>query len=223
MKHEIVAQGSYPVLEVTLFPGEEFVAESGAMAWMDAAIETTTAAKGGVMGGLSRKLLTGESFFQNSFRTNRAEGAKVAFVSAQPGEIGMIEMAGQELLLEKGAYMASTPDVKIESKFQGLKGLFSEGMFVLRATGSGPMFFTGYGDLQEVAVDGEYIVDNGYAVAWDATLNYSVTKAKKIRSFLFGDQLLLKFQGNGRVWVQSRSPVSFADWVFPFRPVKKRD
>jgi uncharacterized protein (TIGR00266 family) len=219
MVYEINCQGAYPILEVTLSAGDTLVSEAGAMAWMDTSVNCKTAARGGVGSSLKRGLLGGESFFQNSYSSER--GGKVTLVSGPPGEIRAIEMTGQRLLLERGAYLASAPTVTVDSKFKGLKGLFSEGMFVLQVEGSGPLFFNGYGDIHEVQVEGEYIVDNGYAVAWDATLDYKVTKSgKKVRSFLFGDQLVMRFTGHGRVWTQSRSPRSMAAWVFPFRRVK---
>ena len=57
--------------------------------------------------------------------------------------------------------------------------------------------------------DGEYLIDNGFAVAWEPSLEWEMTRARrKIRSFLFSDQLLLRFSGKGRVWLQSRSPRS---------------
>jgi len=222
MKYEIVEQGTYPALEITLSPGEEFVSEAGAMSWMDEGVDVETASRGGVLAGLGRSLLTGESFFQNTYKTTR-DAARVTFVAGQPGTIIPVELTGNGLMLEKGAYLASVPGVTIESNFQGLKGLFSEGMFVLRAKGTGLMFFTGYGHVEELDVDGEYIVDNGYAVAWDETLSYTLTKARKIRSFLFGDQILVKYSGRGRLWVQSRSPYSMADFINPFRRIQSKN
>ena len=73
-----------------------------------------------------------------------------------------------------------------------------------------------------IDIDGEYVVDNGYAVAWEPTLTYQLTRGRKIRSFLFSDQLLLRFSGKGRIWLQSRSPRSLAAWVHPFRPVESK-
>ena len=108
-----------------------------------------------------------------------------------------------------------------DSKWGGLKGLFNEGLFILRCSGTGILFFHAYGDIQCVDVDGEYVIDNGYAVAWEPSLDYRLTRARKIRSFLFGDQLLLRFSGRGRVWVQSRSPQSLANFVHPFRRVRR--
>lgn len=218
MQYEISGGDAYAVLSVTLKPGDQVVSESGAMAWMDSHVKVETAARGGMLAGLSRKLLTGESFFQNTYRVEEQPGT-VAFVPGSPGTIVAHEMTG-DLNLEKGAYLASSPGVTIHAKFEGLKGLFNEGLFVMRATGQGTLFFGGYGDVKEVQVDGDYLVDNGYAVAWDAGLTYKLTKARKIRSFLFGDQLLLRFSGRGRVWVQSRSAVGLANFFHPYRRVQ---
>jgi uncharacterized protein (TIGR00266 family) len=132
-------------------------------------------------------------------------------------------MTGQELYLERGAFLASTGSVVCDSKWDGLKGLFNQGLFILKCSGTGTLFFHAYGDIQCVDVDGEYVIDNGYAVAWEPSLQYSLTRARKIRSFLFGDQLLLRFSGRGRVWVQSRSPQSLANFVHPFRRVKRNN
>ncbi|MEZ6056244.1 MAG: TIGR00266 family protein [Planctomycetaceae bacterium] len=216
MDHRIICNPTYSALEVSLNPGEKIVAEAGAMSWMSTNIKTETSTRGGIMAGLKRKLLTGESFFQNTYSAEGGPG-EIGLVPGSPGDIVSHQLDG-ELILEKGAYLASEESVKCDSKWDGLKGLFNEGMFALRVTGSGQLFFNCYGIAEPIDVEGEYIVDNGYAVAWEPTLQYQVTKAKKIRSFLFSDMLLLKFQGYGKLWVQSRSPRSLANWVYPFRP-----
>lgn len=218
MKYRLEGGDSYPVLEVDLDPGDQIVAESGAMAWMDPHVKTETSTKGGAFAGLKRKLLTGESFFQNTYSVEEQTGT-VALVSGSPGSIIQHELNG-DLFLEKGAYLASTPGVSVDAKFDGLKGLFNEGLFVLKATGQGTLFFNGYGDVREVQVDGDYVVDNGYAVAWEPSLSYRLTKAKKIRSFLFSDQLLLRFSGVGKLWVQSRSAYGLANFFYPYRPIE---
>ena len=105
------------------------------------------------------------------------------------------ELTHGELLLEKGAYLASSEGVTCDAKWDGLRGFFNEGMFVLRVTGTGTLFFHAYGDVLPIDVSGEYVVDNGYAVAWEPTLTYQLTRGRRIRSFLFSDQLLLRFSG----------------------------
>jgi uncharacterized protein (TIGR00266 family) len=222
MNYQILSQPSFSLLEVELNAGEQIASEAGAMAWMSENIKTTTSTRGGVLGGLKRALLTGESFFQNTYQAEGGSGT-IGLAPGTMGDIVPYELSGGELFLEKSAYLASTTDVKCDSKFQGLKGLFGEGMFALRVTGSGLLFFNAYGDIEEVQVDGSYMVDNGYAVAWEPTLQYQITRSRKIRSFLFSDQLLMRFNGQGRLWIQSRSPRTFANWVHPFRPQKSKN
>ena len=186
---------------------------------MEGDIETETSTRGGLLTGLKRKLLTGESFFQNTFRGG-PEGGTVGLAPGSDGDVVSHHLDG-ELLLEKGAYLASGEGVRCDAKWGGLKGLFNEGMFVLRCTGEGPLWFHAYGAVHEIVVDGEYIVDNGFVVAWDPSLDYTLAYGGRIRTFLFSDQLLLHFRGHGRVWVQTRSSRVFANWLHPFRPVKK--
>ncbi|MFO7903006.1 MAG: TIGR00266 family protein [Planctomycetota bacterium] len=222
MHYEIICSPAYSALEADLDAGEPLVAESGAMVWMSPNIRTETSTRGGFMSGMKRKMLSGESFFQNTYRPEGGPGS-VALAPGSAGDIIAHQLHGDELFLEKGAYLASTEDIHCDSKWDGLRGFFNEGMFVLRVTGTGTLFFNAFGDVYPVDVDGEYVVDNGFAVAWEPSLTYQLTRGKRIRSFLFSDQLLLRFSGTGRVWVQSRSPLALASWVHPFRPVESKN
>lgn len=222
MEHTIQFQPSYSVLELHLQPDEEVVAEAGAMVWMSDNLELTTSARGGALSGLKRAVLTGESFFQNTFKAQRGPGL-LGLAPGQPGDIVAHDLDDDELLLEKGAYLASTAGLATNADFQGLRGLFNEGLFVLRVSGTGTLYFNGYGDIEEVEVDGTYIVDNGHAVAWEPALDYELTRAASIRSFLFSDQILMRFSGQGKLWVQSRNPRTLADWVYPFRRKRQQE
>jgi len=72
MEYRIVGRPSYSLLELKLKPGEEVLAETGAMVYMKD-VELKTEMKGGLLGGLKRSLLGGESFFVNRF-VSRGEG-----------------------------------------------------------------------------------------------------------------------------------------------------
>jgi uncharacterized protein (TIGR00266 family) len=219
VRYQMVCEPSYRLLEVHLDVGEKVIADAGAMAWMSSGIRTETSTRGGILGGLKRTLLAGESFFQNTYCAETEPGV----VGLAPGCAGAIvpyQMEASELLLEKGAYLASTEDIQCDSQWQGLKGFFNEGLFALRVTGTGTLFFNAYGAIHEIDVDGEYVVDNGFAVAWEPSLQFQLTKARKIRSFLFANQIMLRYYGRGRLWVQSRSAQALANWVYPFRRQK---
>jgi len=221
VRYDVLCSPSYAALEAHLEPGEALTADSGAMAWMDATIRARTSTRGGALAGLKRKFLSGESFFQNTYVAEGGPGT-VGLTGGSAGDLVAYEMDAGELLLEKGAYLASFGEIVCDAKWSGLRGFFNEGLFVLRCTGTGTLFFNAYGEVQEVQVDGEYVVDNGFAVAWEPSLDYRLTRARRIRSFLFSDQLMLRFSGRGRLWVQSRSPQALANWVHPFRRVQRR-
>lgn len=220
MKYEIQNRPAYSVLEVTMDPSESIVAESGAMAWMSDSVQLSTSVRGGVFKSLRRSMLGGESFFQNVFEAQDFPGT-VGFSPGQPGDIVAVDVGQGDILMEDSAFLASEQGVDIDSNFSGLRGLFNEGLFILKASGSGLLFFTGYGDVEEVEVNGTYVVDNGFAVAWEPSLSYDITRGRSIRSFLFSDQLLLRFRGHGRLWVQSRNPQALANWVHPYRSVTR--
>jgi len=222
MQHRIESRPSYALVEVQLEAGERIVAEAGAMSWMSSNIRTETKVRGGLLSGLKRKLLAGETLFQNTYEAEGGPG-RVALAPGAAGDVQALELDDSELILEKGAYLASTEGIAVDSRWDGLKGLFNEGLFVLRVTGSGLLFMTAYGQIQEIEVDGSYTIDNGFAVAWEPQLSYRLTRAGRIRSFLFSDQLLLKFSGKGKVWVQSRSPQALASWIHPFRRVQRQN
>ena len=219
MRHRLICGPSYAAVEIELSPGEELVAEAGAMAWMDDSIRVRTEARGGLLKGIGRKF-TGESFFQNTYYVEGAAG-QIALAPGVPGDIIPYEMQNEVLIMERGAYLGHIGDIETSVSFEGFRGVFAEGLLALQVTGTGLLFFNAYGDVQEIAVDGNYTVDSGYAVAWQASLDYSIGRTgRSISSFLFGDQLISRYHGKGKLWVQTRSPRTLASWIHPFRRVK---
>ena len=137
-------------------PGEQLITESGAMVARDSGVEMKTSLQGGIGGALKRKLLGGESLFQNTF-TATAPGQTLWFAPAPEGAIECITIQpGMELFLQSGAYLASTPGVTLDTKWQGAKGFFSGGLFLLRAYGQGYLWFNCYGGLHAVDIGQQY-------------------------------------------------------------------
>lgn len=216
MEYRILCQPSYSVLEVDLEPGESIVTEAGSMTWRDTSLKSRTRARGGLWRSFTR-MLAGESFFQNIYRATKEKGT-IGFAPGAPGDIRALELDGREVLMEKGAYLAATPEIEVQTKFGGIFGFLKEGMFILRCSGKGTLFFCSCGDITEIEVDGEYVIDNGYAVAWDPELKTQLVRSKQIGAALLSDQLMMKFNGHGRLWIQSRSPRAMARWAGAFRP-----
>ena len=224
MNWDLIGNEAFRGIEFHLSAGENILTETGSMAWHSGDVSMTTNMKGGLLKSIKRSILSGESFFQNTW-TGGANGGMVTLVGGSPGEIVPVQIGPQHPLhIERGAYLANTGNISINAKWEGLGGLLKEGLFAIRAEGDGTLFFTSYGGIEMIQVNGSYIVDNGYAVAWDQTLTSHVTKTgKKIRSFLFGDQFITRFDGVGRLWIQNRNPQSLASFLHPFRPVEQRN
>ena len=63
------------------------------------------------------------------------------------------------------------------------------------------------------------MVDTGHLVAFSDDVQYSIGKVGGLRSLLGGGEgLVMKFNGQGYVWVQSRNLASLAEKIVPFLP-----
>jgi len=222
MKYDIVCAPSYSLLEMTLNEGESVIVEPGSMAWMDTTVKPKTEMKGGLFAGLKRRM-GGESFFLNTYTAEGGSG-KIGIAPGYSGDIVVKELNDETIYMERGAYLCHLGNIETSATWEGFKGIFAEGMLGLRVSGTGLLFFGSYGDIQEVEVNGSYVVDNGYAVAWESSLDYSISfSGRKIRHFLFSEQFLCQYHGNGKLWIQTRSPRNLAAWVHPFRPVQSKN
>lgn len=220
MKHDILYRPVYSLLRIELEAGESISAESGAMVTMTPNIEIQTSAKGGLFSSLKRSVLGGESFFQNTFTCRDGKGV-VTFGPSYLGDVEYIPLNG-EWLVQGGSYLSSTPGLTVDTKFQGMKGLVSgESLFFLRISGQGDLFISSFGAIHQVELQpGEEIkVDTGNLVAFQQGITYSVERVGGIKStVLSGEGLVLRMKGPGKLYIQTRSPVSFAGWLYPLLP-----
>ena len=215
---KITCDPDYSLLTVTI-PGETTLkVEASAMAAMDTNIKMKTKMRGGL-----GRLLTRESIFINEFTAQGGDG-KIMIAPGSPGDLKHVHLDGNVIFLQNSGYVASGMDVVLETKWQGMmKGFFSgESLFLIKCSGKGDLWFNSYGGIIEIDVDGEYIVDTGYIVGFEETLNYNVQSVGGLKSlFLSGEGLVCRFTGRGKLWVQTRNVMAFANWTFPFRRVKK--
>ena len=206
--------------EIKLKPGQDFTAEAGAMIAMSPTIQMTTTThkknSGGIIKGLKR-MLSGESFFLNHYTAGSQSGS-VWLGATQAGDMMVKELDGAGIIVQGGSYVASSPDINIDMNWQGFKSLLSkESLFWLSIKGKGTVVVNSFGAIYPIQVSGEYIVDTGHIVAFEESLNFSLTKAGKswISSFLGGEGLVCKFNGHGTVWIQSHNTSSFGNILGP--------
>ncbi len=229
MNIEILARGAFGSALVQLDPGEAFVSESGAMfrASTNMDIDVTTrpkGASGGLLAGVKR-LLGGENFFFSTYRTTDGAPGEVGLSPTLGGEVKRIDVSSEVgWLCAGGSYLASHPDVALDVQFQGMKGfLTGESLFFMQARGSGPLLVNAFGQIDEVLVEDELIIDTGHVVAFEESLSYSLTKTggSWITSFLAGEGIVLHFRGRGRVLVQSHNPKEFGKRLGGLLPPRK--
>ena len=129
------------------------------------------------------------------------------------------------IYIQGGSYLASTPNVETDTKFQGMKGFFSgESMFFVQATsnnGVGRVWYNSFGAIKQIPVEpGQTItVDTGHVVAFDDGVQYTINKVGGMKSFLVGGEgLVMNFSGQGTVWIQTRNVGSLAAKLVPFLP-----
>lgn len=227
--YQISQRPDFALVTLELPQGQKVFAEPSAMVSMTPSVSL----KAGFKGGLGRTIgraLGGESLIINTFTAETDDG-EVSFAPGIAGDTAHYELTGGTLYLQRGAFMLHSEGVDVSGKWQGAKGFFGgQGLVLLKASGVGDIFFNSYGAILSVNVADEYIVDTGYIVAFEDTLDYRVSTLPGLRSggklktlFFGGEGLVCRFSGQGRVWIQTRHVQSFLSWVNPFRPVKSRN
>ena len=221
MQIEILYRPSYSVARVSLEHNEKIQVESGAMVGMSPDMEMETAAKGGFLKSMSRSMFGGESFFMNSY-TGSKDGDSILLAPPLPGDVAVVEMQGDSLLVQSGSYLASSEGIQVDTKWSGAKTFFgSEGLIMLRVSGTGTLVISSYGAIHpmELTAGEKYVVDTGHLVTFEEQINYDVKKVAGWKSTLFsGEGLVAELTGPGKINLQSRSQDSFLSWLIPRIP-----
>lgn len=217
MKSEIKGSQAFGYLDVELAPGETIISESDAMSSMDAALDLTAHLNGGFFKGLMRKFLGGESLFINHFTNNTSAPKRMTVVQGTPGEIRHRKLDNEVYYLQPGAFLACSTGVTLGLEFAGfVSWIAREGLFRLKMSGSGDLYYGAYGALLEREIDGEYIVDSSHLVAYEPGIKLKLQLAGGIFSSFFGGEgLVTRVQGKGKIIIQSRSITGLAGWLNP--------
>ena len=182
--------------------------QKGAMAWMTPNMEMQT--KGGGIGKMFSRALTGESMFQNEYTAKGGPGM-IAFASALPGEIMPIQVTPDKpIVAQKSAFLASERGVSFELFFQKrLAGGFfgGEGFLMQKFSGNGMLFLEIDGSMvaYDLAPGQSMMVDTGNLAAMESTCTLDVQTVKGVGNVLLGGEGLFntKVTGPGRIWLQT--------------------
>ena len=219
-EHEfrVECKPDFAFLTVQLAAGQTLNVEAAAMATMSTNMEMKTK-----IGGGFARMLSGESIFINEYTAQGGPG-EIGIAPGSPGDMTHVFMdGGERIFLQSSAFVASGPNVDCDFKWEGCRGFFGgEGFILMQCSGKGDLWFNTYGALIEIPVDGDYVVDTGFVVAFTSGLDYSVESVGGLKSLFFsGEGLVSRFHGQGKLWIQTRHPGAFAAWTWPYRPEKK--
>ena len=216
--------GSLPVVIISLNPGESVNCESGSMSWMTSGITMATSTGGGI-GKMFGRMVTGESAMINTYTAEQA--GEIAFASSFPGSIKAIELNGNSFLAQKGAFLASFGNIEqsvgVQKNVGG--GFFGgEGFLMQRFTGTGIVFLEVDGTAIEYDLQPgqKMVVDTGYTVMMDSTVNLEVEMVKGVKNVLFGGEGLFNttLTGPGHIMLQSMPVSSTAMILYKYMPHK---
>jgi uncharacterized protein (AIM24 family) len=169
--------------------------------------------KGGGLGKMFSKALTGESMFQNIY-TAKGDGL-IAFGCSFPGRILPVEVGkGVDLIVQKRSFLAGETGVEISVTFNKKLGvgLFGgEGFIMQRLSGHGMAFIEIDGELIEynLAPGQQIVVDTGNVAGFESTVTMDIRQVPGMKNKLLGGEGLFNtyLTGPGRVLLQTM-PIS---------------
>jgi len=206
-------------LQITLQQNEEVYAEAGTMLYMSQGIDLQARMQGGLMKGLMRKFLAGESLFMSVFRC-AAQSGHLALANPIAGKIFVRELRGNTILAERNAFLCAVGNVDLSIAFTKRfgAGLFGgEGFILQKMTGQGLVFLHAGGNMLEFDLaPGEQLrVDTGCIVSMADSVSYDIQFVGGFRNALFGGEGLFyaTLTGPGHIVLQTLPFSRFANRV----------
>jgi len=181
--------------------------EPGALYYMKGRLEMKASTGGGLLSGLSRKLVTGETFF-----VNEIHGSGEIYLEPTFGHFLLQTVAPQDvaLIVDKSLFYAGTSGLDISAVLQKQvsSALFGgEGLFQTRIKGSGIAVLYSpvpVHEVQHIRLDREKLwVDGNFALMRTEGVDFRAEKSSKswIATSVSGEGLLQTFEGTGSVWI----------------------
>jgi uncharacterized protein (TIGR00266 family) len=207
------------MLVVNLELGERITGEAGAMTFMSPTIDVQTRRRErSILGTIGISILGGQSLFVNDYVAHGGRG-QIGLAAAPVGDIHVMRVEpGSGFIVQKASYLASTEDVDLDVKWEGFtKGLFGQGLFMIKVTGRGDLFINTFGaiDKHELDLGEEMVVDNFHLVAFSDSCDYRVERIGGWKeTILSGEGFITRIRGPGVVYIQTKNLREFVDWLW---------
>ena len=212
-----------PVVQCDLQSGETMIAESGAMSWMTPNMKMETVSGG--LGKMFGRMVSGETLFQNRYTAQGGNGM-ITFASSFPGSIRPVSISpGNELVIQKSAFLASEAGVQLSVFFQKKfgSGLFGgEGFIMQKLSGNGMVFLEidGYAVEYDLEAGQQMVIDTGYVAAMSVTCKMDIQTVPGVKNALFGGEGIFNtvVTGPGKIVLQTMPINTVASAIRPFIP-----
>jgi len=181
--------------------------EPGALYYMKGDLEMKASTGGGVIKGLARKMMSGESFF-----VNEIHGTGEIYLEPTYGHFILHKIDGSSpgVICDKGMFYAGTSDLDIGASIQKnvSSALFGgEGFWQTSIKGQGIAILFSPVPVQEIKkinLNGDKLsVDGNFALMRSAGVEFRAEKSSKswVATAVSGEGLLQTFSGTGSVWI----------------------
>lgn len=216
-----------PVVICELDAGEKIITEGGGMAWMSPNMKMETT--GGGIGKMFGRALSGDTLFQNIYTAERTNGM-ISIASSFPGSIKAFEITpGNEIILQKSAFLASEAAVELSMHFRKKlgSGLFGgEGFILQKLSGNGIAFaeFDGHVIEYELQPGQQIVIDTGHLAAMSVTCQMDIQTIPGIKNMFLGSEGLFNtvVTGPGHVWLQTMPISNMAGALIPYLPTTNK-
>lgn len=207
MKYQIDG-GQLPVVNIELEANETIITEAGGMAWMSPNMKMET--RGGDVGKVFGRILSGESLFPNYYTAQNTPGT-ISLASCMPGSIIPIDITfDKPFIAQKRAFLCAEMGVELSTFFRKKlgAGVFGgEGFIMQRLTGEGTAFLEIDGSvvIKDLEIGEELIVSTGYVAGMDATVQMDIRTVGGVKNVLLGGEGIFNtiLRGPGRVYLQT--------------------
>ena len=202
-----------PSVTFNLAQGQHIRAQPGVMIFRDPSVQMQTKTHGGMMKGLGRKMLGGESMSMTEFHGP----GRLSVSGGAPGKIIPIELRGNAMRAKSGAFIACDSGVEMEVTTEkiGTAIIGGTGLFQLRFFGNGHAFIQAKGDIITGSLgQGQSIIaDENAFLACDDSVQRNRERVEGARNILTGGEglYLLKMTGPGRYWLETGG--GLIDWI----------
>jgi uncharacterized protein (TIGR00266 family) len=181
--------------------------EPGALYYMKGDLEMKASSGGGLLKGLKRKMLSGESFF-----VNEIHGSGEIYLEPTFGHFYIHQISGAEegIIVDKELFYAGTAGLDITAEMQKNVSsalLGGEGLFQTKIVGAGIAILYSavpFDEVQKIELNGDKLsVDGNFAMMRSVGVDFKAEKSSKswVSTSVSGEGLLQTFSGTGSVWL----------------------